>query len=367
MHGGNLRRAKELYGLESFIDLSANINPFGPPAGVWDSLRKSMSDIVHYPDPESLVLRKTLAGTLNQPLESIMVGNGAGELIFTVLQALKPQKVVIPIPTFSEYERAARAAGSEVLCVPFGPEGWARFKGSDQEALARWDKILAGCDLLFLCSPHNPTGSLLERDFFVELLRLTKEKGCKILFDESFYDFLPDERRKSAREYLGENQHLLVLYSLTKFYSIPGLRLGAVFAHPALIAGFERFRDPWSVNVMAQQAGITALEDREFPAEVRRKLQASRDYFYREFELRGLRNLKLWPSVVNFALIEVLSHSPQELIEHLGRLGILVRDCSSFEDLPPNFIRVAIKDIPVMKRLIAGLQDWQEKVSLPDN
>lgn len=367
MHGGNLRRAKELYGLESFIDLSANINPFGPPAGVWDSLRKSMSDIVHYPDPESLVLKKTLSDALNQDLESMMLGNGAGELIFTVLQALKPQRVVIPIPTFSEYERAARAAGSEVLYVPLGPEGWAGFKGSDQKALARWEKILTGCDLLFLCSPHNPTGSLLERDFFVQILRLTKEKGCKILFDESFYDFLPDESRRSAREYLAENQHLLVLYSLTKFYSIPGLRLGAVFAHPPLIAGFDRYRDPWSVNVMAQQAGITALEDREFPAEVREKLQASRDYFYREFELSGLKNLKLWPSVVNFALIEVLNYSPQGLIEDLGRLGILVRDCSSFEGLPPNFIRVAIKDIPVMKSLMAGLQDWQKKISLPDN
>ncbi|AET68336.1 PLP-dependent enzyme, histidinol-phosphate/aromatic aminotransferase or cobyric acid decarboxylase [Desulfosporosinus orientis DSM 765] len=363
MHGGNLRRAKELYGLETFIDLSANINPFGPPARVWDSLEKGMPDIVHYPDPESINLRKTLAGSLSLALENIMVGNGAGELIFTIMQALKPQKVVIPIPTFSEYERAAGAVGSEVLHVPFGPEGWTRFKGSDKETLEIWKGILKGCDLLFLCSPHNPTGSVIDKDFFEYILRITKDGGCKILFDESFLDFLPDECRKSARQYLAGNEHLIVLYSLTKFYSIPGLRLGAVFAHPSLITNFDQYRDPWSVNVFAQQAGIAALEDLEYPSEVRGKIQESRGYFYREFEQSSFPDLKLWPSAVNFALIQVFNHPTKALIEHLGRLGILVRDCSSFEGLHANFIRVAIKDIPVMQRLIEGVKDWSKRSS----
>ncbi|WP_042338530.1 pyridoxal phosphate-dependent aminotransferase [Desulfosporosinus youngiae] len=371
MHGGNLRRAQELYGLDSFIDLSANINPFGPPSGVWTSLQKAMADIVNYPDPESLALRKTLSRRLGQPLEWIMAGNGAGELIFTILQALKPQKVVIPIPTFSEYERAARAVGSEIEYIPLGPEGWARFGRRDgvkenpdyeQDNDQLWRKLLKGCELLFLCSPHNPTGSVLETETFERILRLTKEIGCKILFDESFFDFLPDEYRKSSRDYLAANEHLLVLYSLTKFFSLPGLRLGAVFAHPSLLAACERYRDPWSVNVLAQQAGIAALEDLKYPEDVRNKLEESRLYFYREFESSNFMNLRLWPASVNFALIEVLNRKPGDLIEHLGRSGILVRDCASFEGLPGNFIRVAIKDIPVMQRLIEGLRNfvWEQ-------
>ncbi|MDO0823753.1 pyridoxal phosphate-dependent aminotransferase [Desulfosporosinus nitroreducens] len=354
MHGGNLRRAKELYGLESFIDLSANINPFGPPPGVWAALQKGMVDIVNYPDPESLALRKTLSYHLKQPNETIMVGNGAGELIFTICQALKPKKVMIPIPTFSEYERAARSVGSDVNYIPLGPEGWAKFNNNGE----MWGELLEGCDLLFLCSPHNPTGSVLEKETFGQILKVTKEIGCRILFDESFLDFLPDEYRQSVRGHLVENEHLIVLYSLTKFYSIPGLRLGTVFAHQSLISKFEHYRDPWSVNVLAQHAGITALEDLGYPAAVRNKLRESREYFYREFNLGNFSDLKLWPTTVNFALIEVLNQTPGELIEHLGRLGILVRDCSSFEGLPGNFIRVAIKDIHVMQRLIEGLRGW---------
>ena len=367
MHGGNLRRAQELYGLASFIDLSANINPFGPPPGVWESIQQGMRDIVNYPDPESQVLRKTLSNHLGIPTESIMVGNGAGDLIFTIVQALKPKKVAIPIPTFSEYERAARSVGAEVSYIPLGPEGWAKFSQLDRNSEnsrdergveQQWREFLQGCDLLFLCSPHNPTGSLLDKDLFERILRLTKEVGCRIIFDESFIDFLPDELRQSTRTYLKTNEHLIVLYSLTKFYSLPGLRLGTVFAHKSLLATFDQYRDPWSVNVLAQHAGIAALEDLKFPDDVREKLRESKSIFYQEFALCGFSNLRLWPTTVNFALIEVLNHTSGELIQHLGGQGILIRDCSNFTGLPGNFMRVAIKDIFVMQRLIEGLKTY---------
>lgn len=361
MHGGNLRRAQEIYGLDSFIDLSANINPFGPPSGVWAALQEGMKDIVNYPDPECQALKKTLSRYLGLPAEMIMVGNGAGELIFTIVQALKPKKVAIPIPTFSEYERAAHSVGAEVSYIPLGAEGWAKYNRID-EVDQMWREYLEGCDLLFLCSPHNPTGSVLEKRTFEQILTITKESGCRILFDESFLDFLPDESRKSTRAYLGANEHLIVLYSLTKFYSLPGLRLGTVFAHQPLLTLCEQFRDPWSVNVLAQRAGITALQDLRYPDEVREKLRESRSYFYREFELCGFSDLRLWPTSVNFALIELLNHSSGELIQHLGRLGILVRNCASFSGLSGEFIRVAIKDILVMERLIEGLKKFYLEV-----
>lgn len=367
MHGGNLRRAQELYGLSSFIDLSANINPFGPPEGVWNSIHQRMGDIVNYPDPESRLLRQTLSSHLGIPFESIMVGNGAGDLIFTIVQALKPKKVAIPIPTFSEYERAARSVGSEVSYIPIGPEGWGKFNQVDGTRESpkdwtlidqQWRESLQGCDLLFLCSPHNPTGSLLNKDLFERILYLTKELGCRILFDESFLDFLPDELRLSTRSYLESNEHLIVLYSLTKFYSLPGLRLGTVFANQSLLSTFDQYRDPWSVNVLAQHAGIAALEDWKFQEDVREKLRQSRVIFYEEFSLCGFSNLRLWPTTVNFALIEVLNKTSGQLIQHLGRQGILVRDCSNFTGLSGDFIRVAIKDIYAMQKLIGGLKSY---------
>jgi threonine-phosphate decarboxylase len=190
------------------------------------------------------------------------------------------------------------------------------------------------------------------------ILRVTKELGCRILFDESFLDFLPDESRKSARTCMATNEHLIVLYSLTKFYSLPGLRLGTVFAHKSFLDLFEQYRDPWSVNVLAQYAGTASLQDFIYPDDVREKLRESRSYFYREFAKCNFSDLRLWPTLVNFALIEVLNHTTGDLIQHLGRHGILVRDCDSFAGLPGDFIRVAIKDISVMQRLIEGLKGF---------
>ncbi|MDQ7093444.1 pyridoxal phosphate-dependent class II aminotransferase [Desulfosporosinus sp. PR] len=366
MHGGNLRKAQEVYGLTNFIDLSANINPFGPPRDVWDSLQKSLQEITSYPDPESIALRTALSQRLDQPMAEIMVGNGAGELIFTIVNALKPRKVAIPLPTFSEYERAARSIGAEVCYIPLGAEGWRKFQGSNPEDGPEgldvsefnrlWKGYLEGCELLFLCSPHNPTGSVLEAERFEQLLKLTRAIGCNILFDESFLDFLPDELRKSARTYLAGNKHLIVLYSLTKFYSLPGLRLGAAFASPAMLRQFEQYRDPWSVNVLAQNAGITALRDRKYGREVREKLQESRAYFYREFELCGFKHLRLLATAVNFSLLEILDSSTPELIRHLGSKGILVRNCRNFAGLQGNYLRVAIKDILAMQKLITELK-----------
>lgn len=365
MHGGNLRSAQELYGMDTFIDLSANINPFGPPPGVWAALQRGLAEIVNYPDPESQALRKTLSSHLGIPTERIMVGNGAGELIFTIVQALKPRKVAIPVPAFSEYERAARSVGAEVNYIPLGPEGWAKFNRlteegeKDEVGVDRmWREYLEGCDLLFLCSPHNPTGSILEKDTLRRVLSIAKDLDCRILFDESFLDFLPDVSRESTRTYLTDNEHLIVLYSLTKFYSLPGLRLGAVFASEYLLARFEQYRDPWSVNVLAQHAGIAALQDLEYSDNVRQQLRESCVYFYREFALCQFSNVRLWPTSVNFALIEVLNRTSNELIQYLGQQGILVRDCASFDGLPGNFIRVAIKDISVMQQLIAGLKGF---------
>jgi threonine-phosphate decarboxylase len=367
MHGGNLRRAQELFGLDKFIDLSANINPFGPPPGVWESIQQGMRDIVNYPDPESWLLRKTLSNYLEILTESIMVGNGAGDLIFTIVQALKPKKVTIPIPAFCEYERAARCVGAEISYIPLGPLGWEKFNQWNEKSKdltdksvieLRWQEFLKGSDLLFLCSPHNPTGTLLSKDVFEHILRLTKELGCRIIFDESFLDFLPDQLRWSARTYLDTNEHLIVLYSLTKFYSLPGLRLGAVFAHPSLLAKFDQYRDPWSVNVLAQHAGIAALNDLAFSDNVRETLKESKAFFYKKFSQCGFANLRLWPTTVNFALIEVLNHKSADLVQYLGRHGILIRDCANFNGLPGNFIRVAIKDTFIMQQFIKSLQKY---------
>jgi len=370
MHGGNLRRAREVYGLPGFLDLSANINPFGPPDSVWDKIKEMLPEIVNYPDPESKQLRTELASQFDLPLNCIMAGNGAGELLFTLAQALKPGKVAIPMPSFSEYEHAARAVAADISYIPLGVQGWAGLPPLmtplDREDFKNvWRQHLRGCDLLFLCSPHNPTGSVIAREHFLLLLEITKEEACHIIFDESFYDFLPEDTRWSARSDLHNNPHLIVLYSMTKFYSLPGLRLGVCFASPELISQSRRFRDPWSVNVLAEQAGIAALQDKSYPARVRRKLAESKEFFQTNFAKQAPQSLKLWPGAVNFVLIQLLDRSSGELAAELAKQGILVRDCANFKGLQGSFIRVAIKDIPSMQRLLDSLALLTSKTAVP--
>ncbi len=369
MHGGNLRQARELYGRATFLDLSANINPFGPPESVWAKIRETLPQIVNYPDPESKQLRSQLASEFQLPIKKIMVGNGAGELLFTLLQALKPGKVAIPIPSFSEYEQASRAAAAEIFYIPLGARGWSGLppvNTEEEKALFRdiWQQHLRGCELLFICSPHNPTGTLISREHFQLLLEISRDLDCRIIFDESFYDFLPEETRWSARDDLESNPHLIVLYSMTKFYSLPGLRLGACFASPEIIAHSRLFRDPWSVNILAEQAGIAALQDKSFPGQVRQQLSESKQFFLVNFQEQAYKSLKLWPGSVNFVLIQLLDRTSREFVSELAGNGILVRDCTNFKGLQGSFIRVAIKDISDMKQLLDVLAQVTRKLNL---
>ncbi|NMA69286.1 MAG: aminotransferase class I/II-fold pyridoxal phosphate-dependent enzyme, partial [Desulfitobacterium sp.] len=212
MHGGNLQAAKARYGLDSFIDLSANINPFGPPKGVWDVLKNCQEKIIHYPDPESRHLRQLMAEKYNLAKEEILLGNGAGELIFLAMFALKPRKVLIPEPAFSEYERAALSLGAEIKRIQMGERGWTSQDLSDEGILAQWKEGLKECDLVFLNSPHNPTGSVLTEKQFYQLLKLAREYQRMIVLDESFVDFLDEDLRWTGRDYLNY-PNLIVLYS----------------------------------------------------------------------------------------------------------------------------------------------------------
>lgn len=371
MHGGNLLEAMERYRRNSFIDLSANINPFGPPEGVWEAISRALPKIVHYPDPEYRRLRKGLAQNLNLSEDRILLGNGAGELLFTILQALRPKKVLLPVPAFSEYERAARACGAEITTIPLGLDGWdnpafklehelevglASIEASStiqkDKNLCFWKEKLQESNLLFLNSPHNPTGSFLGRDQFERILSIAQESGTWVVLDESFIDFLRDEHRWSGREYLRDYPNLIVLYSMTKFYALPGLRLGAIFAEPNILKQVKEHRDPWAVNILAEEAGIVAIDDQEYPGRVRRLLRESKEHFVLAFEQAKFTQFQLVPGSVNFALIKILNGRSEDIVEALAKRGILVRDCGNFQGLKGEFIRVAIKDIPSMQALI---------------
>lgn len=352
-HGGNVRKASEKYGIpeEDILDFSANINPLGPPEGVYRCLQSNWQQITRYPDPENKELRRALSLHLGVEMEQVLAGNGATEIIFLLIHALKPRRVMVTAPAFSEYARAAYSGGAEVVAYPLPEE-----EGFNLDATGII-KGLAGVDLLFLCNPHNPASNLVPPGALKEVLEHCRHKGTLLVVDESFLDFVEQRTEYTAVPYVTSCSHVLVLYSLTKFYALPGLRLGCAVAHRDLIARLEVCRDPWSVNRLAQLAGVAALEDSVFPHQSRRWLKEEKEFLFQKLkQVPGIR--PLYPEV-NFILVDLAGsgQGATEVTEKMARRGVLVRNCSSFEGLGDRYIRIAVKDRQANERLIQVLTE----------
>lgn len=344
--------AKEKYGNLEFLDFSANINPLGPPPGVFEAIRDNIPSIIHYPEPEGKQFKLHLSKRLGVAEEHLILGNGAVELIYLLAHTLAPQTALIPSPTFSEYTSALKSR--KTACRLLYTSAAEDFR-LDPASLD-----LKGADILFICNPNNPTGYLLPESDFVQILAKAEQENTFLVVDESFMDFVEVNKQWRASDYLKRSERLFVIYSLTKFYAIPGLRLGCGIGNPALIRQIKARKDPWNVNSLALAAGTAALEDTGFEQSSRSLIKREREFL--AFELDKLPGLKPFPAVANFMLVQNLGQvSGLELVDRLGSLGILIRDCSTFPGLNGDFFRIAVKD----RESNTGLIDALTKVLYP--
>jgi histidinol-phosphate/aromatic aminotransferase/cobyric acid decarboxylase-like protein len=219
-HGGDVYRAIEETGMamSEIVDFSASINPLGMPASVIDAIRKGIPELVHYPDPFADRLAVRIAKRLGIAERALLCGNGSTELIYLLVRAFRPRKVLMPQPTFSEYERACRLQEAEIEPFPLSRK---RGFAIDRKAFTA---AMKGRDMAFLCNPNNPTGSIMERESVLKIAEHARSSGCRLVVDEAFIDFIPEHT--IVRE-ASETGSLIVLRSLTKFYALSGLRAGA--------------------------------------------------------------------------------------------------------------------------------------------
>ncbi|HWJ02818.1 MAG TPA: threonine-phosphate decarboxylase CobD [Verrucomicrobiae bacterium] len=345
-HGGNLQAARQVYGDLDFLDYSANINPLGPPPGVFTAIQQNLAQIIHYPDPQGTGLKQALGQRLGVSRENLILGNGAVELIYLLAQALKPQKALIPVPAFSEYAKAIRAVDGTVRYHFLRPEDGFRLTGEDLE--------LEGCDILFVCSPNNPTGQLLAEKDFALILARAEKAGVFVVLDESFMDFVEPARQWRAFKYLNRYSGLFVLYSLTKFYAIPGLRLGCGIGSPTLIQRLYELKDPWNVNSLALAAGRAALTDEAYAVDTRQLIRSEREFLITG--LSKLQGLKPVAGEANFILVKnAASLKGGSLVDALGKMGILIRSCSNFPGLGDDYFRIAVHDREKNNKLLHSL------------
>jgi L-threonine-O-3-phosphate decarboxylase len=343
-HGGNRYQASLRAGCapEDILDFSASINPLGLPLDVGALLRREPALLTDYPDPEAWELRSALAKRHGLDPDWILPGNGAAELLTWMARDFDRQggAVTLVDPAFADYERALSSFSVPILRQPM--------------TIPAFDlPDLPGGMGLILNNPHNPSGKFFARKQLESIL----EDYDLVLVDEAFLDFVPGRKTEETESFIplvAQYPNLVVLRSLTKFYSLAGIRLGYAIAHPDRLARWKAWRDPWTVNALAQRLGTLVLAKDDFRVKTLDWLQEERAFLSKS--IANIEGLTPLPSAVNFLLIHSDSsiHSMQEKL--LKKAHILIRHCGSFELLGDAYFRVSVRNRAHNLQLIDALK-----------
>jgi len=346
LHGGNVFQTARECGWDwrDILDFSANINPFGPPESALRALQAAVGRVVHYPEDGAPLLRRAAAKAWGLEEPQILAGNGATELLYFLARVVRPSRVHLLVPTFSEFRRAFRDA--RISATAADPE------------TGRWDLAAVSRDLrqqrpelLVFTDPNNPTGAVFDVSELTDWLLRGTPAETKILADESFLDF---RGRRSAAGWVEQRPGLMALRSLTKFYALPGLRAGCLIASRRTIAGLEAQREPWQTNVLAEEAAAAALADEDYRQKSVEFVRAEREWM--RAKLAALPGMEPWPSAANFLFVRS-RQSVAWLQERLLRHKILIRDCTGMEGVEGQALRVAVRARAENERLLSALRE----------
>ena len=335
-HGGNLNWAAEIAGcpVSALTDFSASINPLGTPKSAIAAIVNNASQLTAYPDPNYPQLRSHLARHHQLDPEFILPGNGSAELLTWAGRELAQQEFTYLItPAFSDYVRALDAFGGKILFCPLD-------LGKGEQPFAPTMPIPQSPHPqsgLLLNNPHNPTGKLWTIN---EILPYLKQFEL-VVIDEAFMDFLTPDLEQSLIPMVAEYPNLVILRSLTKFYSLPGLRIGYAIAHPERLQRWQKWRDPWSVNTLAAAATIAAIQDKEFQQQTWNWLSSARSRLFEQ--LQSIPQLQPFESAANYLLVKTEISATRLQEKLLTDYQIVIRDCISFPELGDRYFRIAVR------------------------
>lgn len=347
-HGG------DIYLNENKNDFSTNINLAGIPQGVMRAACEGVMLSDRYPDTECSDLRKAVGKKLGIPMEQIICGNGAADLIYSICLALKPKKALIPVPAFHEYEQALSVLDCKIEYIPMREE---------QQFLLQedfTDRIKEDTDIIFLCNPNNPTGNLIKKDLMHRIIHKCEADGIWLVVDECFMEFVEDWKEYSVIDQCRNVRHLFILKAFTKLYAMPGLRLGyGICGNIELLKRMKEVAQPWNVSIPAQMAGIAALKEDEYVASSLELIKRERNYLIREFQNL---NYRVYGSRANY----IFFCAYPGLYALCLRKGILIRDCSNYRGLREGYYRIAVKKHEDNEQLVKALREvdslWQNQL-----
>lgn len=350
-HGGNIKEVAEKFNLneDKIVDFSANINFVGPPPDVYRIIKNELKSIERYPETNSKGIKQRLANKYNLELNNLIIGNGAAELIYLLAKVMDVKKGLILAPTFSEYEKALK---SEDVDIKYH---YLKQENDFQIEIDRLKKDLKkDIDIFFLCNPNNPTGTFINKVDIQNILEHNKDKGIFTVIDEAFIDFV--DRNISALSLLKDYNHLFILRSLTKFFAVPGLRLGYGVGHKELLDKMNMGKDPWNVNILAQKAAEVILHQDQYEKLTKKAIYQEKIFLYKK--LQEIENIKVYYPNANYIFIDLNNAKlkASQLYSKLSQEGILIRNCSNYQGLDDNYIRIAVKSRQENKKLIANFK-----------
>lgn len=280
----------------------------------------------------------------------VLVGNGSTQLIYLLCAALRPRKALIVCPAFSEYANALALDGADCRTLPLLADD--RFQFSTARLMETWDK---DCDIAFIATPNSVTGQLIPRTEIEKIAHVASTRKSFVVVDEAFIDFVEAE---SVKTLVRQNPYVIVLRSLTKYYALPGLRLGYLLAEASRVAQLATYQEPWSVNAPALNVALACLKDASFTTKTERWLQEERKFLSER--LTAIEGLHPFPSRANFLLVKIEKHVGHALQLRSFLLGrkILIRACDSFAGLSGDYFRIAVKRRKDNLQLLASLKEW---------
>ena len=351
VHGGDIYSARErIQG--TILDFSANINPLGLPDSVKSALMERLDDFALYPDPLCRELVQKIAESEQIAPEHILCANGAAELIFRLVQAIRPRCALVVAPTFAEYEQALNGCSCRVEYHLLKEE---QDFVLDDSVL---EKIHPHTGIVFLCNPNNPTGQLVDQKLLERILVRCSSCGALLVVDECFRDFLEDCDGNSMKSWVEEFPNLLILRAFTKHFAMAGLRLGyCLCANPPLLERMAGLGQPWGVSVPAQIAGVAALSDTDYLRRTRELIAQERDYLKQQLS-------KLPVLVIGSQANYIFFHAPEDserensLATALEQDGILIRSCDNYYGMPKGYYRIAVRSHADNQKLVEAMEHF---------
>ncbi len=342
-HGGNIYEYDN-----NIIDFSSNINPLGVSEKLKNAIIERIDEVSIYPDINYNKLKNNISKYINVDKSMITVGNGAVDIIYRAVQNLPMNNVVIMAPTFSEYRKAAELSGKRFFEIPsFNFE-------KNIFDMSFFDSKIHSNSIIIICNPNNPTGVAIDKQSLTKFLKNIKDKGCFVIIDEAFMEFTCNENKFSMVDMCNEFENLIVIRAVTKFFGLPGIRLGyGISSNKIFNEAMENSSKPWDINTFAVIASAVIFNDYEYIEKSKKWIKEETEFMYEN--ISKIKGFLPYKTNCNFMLVK--SDKNSEYIEKaLLKYNILIRIPKGFTGLSKNFIRVAIKDRESNIKLINALR-----------